>query len=682
MSSVPQAATDFLQGMMGGLGSAAKKVAAAVSMKPEDSDTPREVLDGEKFYREGLEDQKAFHPIWYRNVAMYLGHQWLDWNMSSNWLQESAAPSWRVKMVENIILPLVRAAISNELDSEPRFYGMPSSTDPNAKAAAKIAGRILEGKYYDEDFVNLFERLRLWARMTGSSYMFALWDPKADKVWTDNVLGPDGQPVLGPDGQPQQKEYATGDIAYSVDNSFEVILQRGAPEDFKMHRRIMRVKIMDVKDIKTNWGADVKPETLTLDTMYQARIMSLVDASGRTRTQTNEGQILKDSALVKHYFELPTEEFPNGREFIYANGVVLSPTADLDYFYCGKRALPVGKTDDIKAPGRCQGDSGINHIAPIQVQINKMSSQIIENGNMMARPKVLSPVGSLQDDVFTDQPSEVVEYVPGPNGQKPEPYTPPEMPQYFLNKIAELRTIAQDVYGIHDVSVGRLPRRATSGRAIDSLQNADDAPLGLSMRSCGSAISRVMSISLDQMQRKYDENRIVRMVGRDHEVEVIEFRGADLKGCDFVRVVFAPHMTRGQKISLATQLFDMKAISAKQMFEIMELGDINAIYDQDAFQDNYIKHENMDLAKGVVVPVGPLDDDLAHIKGHLDEFQSGAHAQSSPQVLQNAKMHIDLHKQQQMMKMAPMPDAPPPPGMPGPAAAPPMAPPAPGGMPS
>lgn len=668
MNTVPAAATAFLEGMMGTPGaSAAAKAAIPQPAAPDANEIPREIVDGERFYKEGLEDQKAFHPIWFRNVAMYLGHQWLDWNSSANWLQESAAPSWRVKMTTNIVLPLVRAALAIELDSNPRFYGMPSTTEPAAKAAAKIAGRILEGKYYDEDFHNLFKRLRLWARMTGSAYMFALWDPRADKVWTDDVLDPTtGQPIIDPEtGKPQQKEYATGDIAYSVDNSFEVILQRGAPEDFRKHRRVMRVKIMDVQDIEDNWGVKVNPEVLTLDTMYQTRIMSLVDASGRTRTQTSEGNSLKNAALVKHMFELPSKEFPNGREFIYASGAVLSPTADLDYFYCGRRALPVGKTDDIEAPGRCQGDSGINHIAPIQVQINKSESMIIENGNQMARPKVLTPVGSLQDDTWTDQPNEVVEYVPGPNGQKPEPYTPPEMPQYFLNNIPALKQSAQDIYGIHDVSSGRLPRRATSGKAIDSLQSADDAPLGLSMRSCGSAISRVFSISLDQMQRKYNENRIVRMVGKDHEVDVIQFKGADLKGCDFVRVVFGPHMTRGQKIDFATKLFEMKAISQKQLFEMMELGDLNALFDQDAFQENYVRHENLDLAKGIVVPVGPNDDDEMHIKGHLD-YAQGEAAQSTPEIALNIKGHIDLHKQQQMMKMQPIASPAAPPGMPGP----------------
>jgi hypothetical protein len=627
------------------------------AVTPEE--TPREITDGEKFYKEGLEDQKAFHPVWYRNVAMYCGHQWLDWNSSQNWLSETAAPSWRVKMVENVILPLVRAAIATELDSNPRFYGMPSTNEPAAKAASRIASKILEGKYYEDDFVNLFERLRLWARMTGSAYMFSLWNPKADKVWMDNALDAAGRPILGEDGQPVQKEYATGDIDYSVDNSFEVILQRGAPEDFRMHRRIMRVKIMDVKDIKDNWGVDVDPETLTLDIMYQARIMSLVDASGRTRTQNAEGQMLKNSAMVKWMFELPSAEFPNGRMWCYAHGVVLEKTSDLDYFYCGKRALPVGKTDDIKVPGRCQGDSGINHVVPIQVQINKSSSAVIENGNLMNRPKVLAPVGSLQEEQFTDQPAEVVEYVPGPNGQKPEPYKPPEMPQYVLDKIEKLKMAAQDVYGIHDVSVGRLPRRATSGRAIDSLQSADDSPLGLAMRSCGSAMSRVFSISLEQMQRKYTEQRIVRMVGRDHEVEVIQFKGSDLKGCDFVRVVFAPHMTRGQKIEMGLKLAELKLISPKRLFEIMDLGTLDPVLEADSFQVNYIEHENMDLSKGVVVPVGPMDEDDLHIQKHL-EFIQGEGAQLGPDIAMNFKGHIDLHKQQQMMKLAPSPNLPPP----------------------
>lgn len=622
-------------------------------MNPEDNDDPIEIIDGEKYYKRALENQKAFHPIWYRNVAAYAGQQWLDWNSQTNWFQETSAPSWRVRMTHNLILPKIRAAIAQELDSNPKFYAMPANNMPESKGAARIASRILEAKYYEDDFHNMFERHRLWARMTGSSWIFALKDKTGGKTWSDNVMDENGAPVIDPaTGQPKMQEYATGDICYSVDNSFEVLLDPDGQEDFNLHRKIMRVKIMSVDQIKDNWNVEVQPEQVTLDIMYQVRIMSLVDASGRYRTSTAEGQMLKNMALVKHYIELPSKQYPNGREWIYSNGKVLEASHDVDYWYLGKRALPCGKSDDIKIPGRCHGGSGIEQIVPIQIQINKMSSQVIENANLMTRPKYLAPVGSLQEDQVTDQPAEVVEYVPGPNGQKPEPMTPPEMPQYFFQKYTELKQLMEDIYGMHDVSTGRLPRRATSGVAIDALQSADSGPISFSMRSCGASLSRVFSISIKLMQDMYTEQRIARLVGKDHEVEVIEFKGADLKGCDFVRVDFGSHMTRGQRINLAMQMAESKLITPEKALEIMELGNVDSIYDQDSFQKNYAQQENMGLAKGVMQMVGPLEPHDVHIKTHLD-YINGAGSQLPHEIAAIFKMHVDEHRQAAMAAMAP-----------------------------
>lgn len=551
---------------------------------PEDGETPIEIVDGEKYYKAALAEQKPFHPTWFRQIALFAGQHWIDWSAQTNWFQETAAPTWRVRLTTNLILPTIRTMIANELKTNPRFYGVPANGDLISKAAARIASRIFEAKYYDDDFLNMMIRMRTWARMTGSSYLFALWDPSAGKTWSDAKIDPmTGQPVIDPaTGQPVMQQYAAGDIMFDVANSFEVLLQPGAPENFAEHRKIMRVKLMDVDEIEDRWGVKVEPEKGTTDIMYQVRVMSMVDASGRFRTDTAESSLVKNRALVKNYFEVPSKKYPNGRIFTYANGKVLSKTEDLDYFVNGKRALPVGKDDDIFMPGRSQGSSTIEHIGPINVQYNKMNSQTIENCNLLSRPKVTAAKGAMDDDVFTDQPAEVVEFnvIPGaPDGGRPEPFKQAEMPTYFFEMKKDLPQMIENISGIHDVSLGRLPRRANSGVAIDALQEADNTHIALSIKSWGSALSRVMTIALEQMQRKYTEERIVHYVGKLHQMEVVAFKGADLIGCGAVRVTFGPHLTKAQRSDLALQLLEAGVISREQALEIMELGDIDEIFD-------------------------------------------------------------------------------------------------------
>lgn len=706
----------------GSVATAIKKVADLVPGAADES--PIEVRDGEKFYKAGYEEQKRFHKIWYRNIAYFAGHHWLDWNATNNWFQESSAPSWRVRMTTNLIMPNIRSTIAKILKNTPQFYGMPVSDDDEAKAAARIAGRLFEARYQEDDTINLFIRLFHWAKCTGSSFLWPLWDSAAGKQWTGEVdaagnpvvsmdpaadPAPAGAPAVGSlpgatdtgatgqgtitdasvptpsmpvddDGDdgtaaPSTRLFAEGDVHFAGSNSFETIMQPGGPEDFAEHRKIMRVKFMDVEEIEEIWDVKVEAEAFSMETMYQARIMSIVDTMGRIM-ESSARAVTNNKALVKEYFELPTKKFPNGRHFIYANQKVLVPTEDLNYWYMGRRALPVAKVDDIFIPGRAQGASSIEQTGPINVMLNKMDSQVIENCNLLCRPKILTPKGSLDDDAWTDEPGEVVEYVPGPNGQKPEPAQPAEMPEYFFTMKAELPRKIEDLTSWHEVSQGRLPRRANSGVAIQALQDADDTQVGLTVKSWSSALTRAFSIALDLMQRNYTEQRLVRRIGKNRAVDVMMFKGADLKGCDVVRVVFGPYLGRQEKIDLAMQLLEQGAITTDQALEILELGDLNIIFDKDASQSQYAMFENFRMMKGVADAVGPLENHKIHIQTHMNFLNGPVGQKLPPPLKQIFEKHIFEHEQDLQPAVPgaapqagapgapPTPAAPPPPGGP------------------
>jgi hypothetical protein len=631
---------------------------------------PPEIKDGEDYFKPALEEQKIYHPTWYRNIAMFSGHQWMDWSTGTNWLAESAAPSWRVRLTTNLVLPTVRSLIARELQNDPRFYGMPANGNPESKRAARMASRIFEAKYHEEEFLNIMIRLRMWTRLTGSAYLFTLWDPSRDH-WVDDAKDPEtGAAIIGPDGQSVKKNYAKGDIIFDVANSFEVLLPPGAPENFLENRKLMRMKLMDVDQIEENWDVKVDPEKMTTDMLYQARVMSLVDSSGRVSTSLSDSKMLKHKALVKDFFELPCKKYPVGRHFTYANGKILQPSEPIDYFYAGRRTIPASKSDDIFMVGRAQGSSTVEHIAHLNVQYNKMMSSTIEDCNLTSRPKYIAPVNSLEDDAITDQPGEVVEYTPQPGGQKPEPLTPPSKPEYFFTTKDEVKKNIEEVSGVHDVSLGRLPRRANSGKAIEALQSGDESHVALSIKSCATALSRGMSIALERMQRGYTEERIVHMVGRDHQVDVITFKGADLKGCDVVRVTFGPHMSRQQKIDLALDMAEAGLISKDEALEIMELGDFNIIFESDQAQKQYATFESMGLAKGIGYPVGQAEPHLVHIKEHQRYFDENE-ATMTPEGRAQLTAHIESHKAFVAAAAQGMPGGQPPVTPPGPAGAPP-----------
>lgn len=632
---------------------AASAVASAFS-----TEKPREIVDGEAFYAAAMAEQRSFHQTWFQNIAAFVGQHWLNWNASSNFLQESAAPSWRVRLTANFVLPNVRTQVAKLLRNNPRFFGMPGKDDPAARQSAKIAGRVFEGVYHQHDFQNRLIRLAHWAKMTGTSWLWPLWDPGRGRQWTDTVKGQDGQDVLDDNGQPVLQTFTAGDIVYEVTNSFETIMQPGAPEDFDEHRRIMRAKWMHVKDIEDRWGKKVQEEKVKTDTSFHARVLALVDAAGLKRlSDAGDGGVLKDHALVKELFEVPTREFPNGRDFIYANGVVLEETHSLDYWYNGRRALPCAKLDDIFVPGRAQGMSTIENTAQLNFAFNKLTSAALENLNLLGRPKVLSPVGSLEDNTFTSEPGEIVEYT-SIGGLKPEAFKPPEVPNYFFTVRDSLPMLIEEVTSVHEVSKGRLPRRANSGVAIEALQNADDTQVSLNVKNLAGCLTRAMSIALNTMQEKYVEERLSRMVGPSHELDVKAFKGADLKGADMVRVVIDHDMSRSERVSVGEMLLSNKVITVDQFLQIVELGDLNVIFDQDAAQSQYANYENMGMAKGVLHPVGQFENHAAHMQSHDAFLNSPLGQRLDPEIRAFIEQHMHEHQAFNAAQTTPLTSAP------------------------
>lgn len=631
----------------------------------------KELKDGEDFYRRALEDQKRYHPVWYRNIAFLMGQHWLDWSNATNWFSTPPAPSWRVRLVVNLVLPKVRTEVAKILRTNPAFYVVPANDSDEARQGARVGTRLLESKYYDDQYQRKLYNLAMWFVSCGTGFLWSLWDGKAGKTWRDREMDPaTGEAVLDPQtGEPRMKDYHVGEVIPDVSGPFETLLDPGAPEDFYEHRRIMRIKIRDVDYIKDKYGVEVPPEDLKSESLLNMRIASFSGLQGGpSQGGPDSRERFNHHAMVKEYFELASSKYAEGRHFAYAGGKVLLPTEPLDYWLNSERALPCGKFDHITVPGRAWGMSLIEQIAGLNETFNKMSSQVIENANLMSRPKVIVAEDSLDEDSWTSEPGEVVEARIVPGFFAPIPWTPPEMPRYFFEMKDSLPPLIDRISSIHDISEGRLPRRATSGKAIDLLQEADDTNIGLTLKNFGSSLERTMNITLGTIQRKYGEERLLRKIGPSHQIEVFTFKKEDLRGSDTVRVVIGPALSRSSKVQLGMEMAEKQLIPADMALKIMELGDLNIAFDRDADQLQYAKFENMGMAKGLLYPVGQFEPHRVHISEHK-RFLNSPEAQAlPPEVRKSVEDHITEHeareavRQQMMMGANPLPGSPMPAG--------------------
>jgi len=597
---------------------------------------PDHLKEAEQFYIAALDDQKQYLPTWYMNIAYFIGLHWSEWNNASNWMQNKPLATWKVRFVANLIMPTIRTEAAKLLKSNPYISVTPANSTQPAESAARMGTRIMEGKYYEDNFQRKLYHLVMWFLVCGSSFMFTLWDKNKGKRWSEKVTDPET-------GEEIDKLFTMGDVVDEIDGPFNVLLEPAAPEDFNEHQRIMRVRVRDVDFLKDKYGVEVPPEPIDEATMFQFRVGSLI---GLQRSHgimpATRKRDLKNVALVKEFFELPTGKHPNGLHQMYANGVELEESGNLDYWYMGERAIPASKFDHMTIPGRAWGESIIPHIAPANILFNKMTSQAIENSNLLGRPKIISPQGSLDEEAFTDEPGEIIEYRPI-GGNKPEPFKPPEMPQYAIQLRDSMPQLMAEISGIHDVARGKLPRRATSGKAIDLLQDADDTRIGLTTKNLGSSLQRAMSIKLELMKKHYTENRLIKKLGPDHKMEIIEFKGSDLKDADTVIVKMSSALSRGAKIQIAMKLAESKLIPADMVLKVLELGELNMIYDQDSDQINYAGIENFGMAKGETHEVMPFEPHEVHLKTHL-QFARAMGPKISQEAHAILQEHMDAHK--------------------------------------
>ena len=114
-------------------------------------DNPREHVLG--FYQAMLPYHKALCKQWFYNISMVRGNQWVMFQEGSDILKVPGAPSWRVRAVENLILPLAIIQRGKLIPNNPNISCRPGNLVSEAdKANADLAMRYCRAGWADNNF--------------------------------------------------------------------------------------------------------------------------------------------------------------------------------------------------------------------------------------------------------------------------------------------------------------------------------------------------------------------------------------------------------------------------------------------------------------------------------------------------------------------------------------------------
>lgn len=610
-------------------------------------------LDALKSGRGNLEAQ------WKLNMAFYKGRQYTYFNRSLRRLEslpveDGEKPRYRVRLINNQIAPGVHALLAKLTKTKPVVYATPTSGSESDLKAAQLSDKLLEHWWVDLNLDDKLAEALMWAIITGQGYWKITWDEHAGKSMRFLVDPESGQPIvddaledlfraeltqMGMDESQVETTIYLGDLKVESISPFDVFLDDSA-KVFDECKYAICVHYMTPEEIKERWKITVQADA----------------TSGTPEAPGVSGGLKSTEPTVKEvkigYF-VPHASLPKGRYVIWIDQEIVE---DQPWPYPFNE-LPLIKFPGMRVPGTIYDRGDVEDAIPMQKDLNKTLSQIIEYKNLTLKPRVWAPTGSLSGVRLTSEPGVVYEY--NPIGDRiPETEKLPTLPPYVFEHLNTLRQSIREAFGIVDVTEGVPPPNVEAGIAIDLLQEMATDRLAPRITLLERALARAGDQMLKYAQKYYIEPRILKIGGSGSASSTKRFKQADLQGHVNVAVEAGSALprTRAGRQARILEYVDRGVISPTQAYKYLDIADLEGLGAKFKSDEDHAHREHDKLLEGQ--PINPmaaqaavqavqsgqaLDDQGQPIQ---DMQQAQAYVQSEslrPFPFENYQAHVEVH---------------------------------------
>lgn len=555
--------------------------------------------------------QRARSPLekqWRLNLRFYKGDQYSYYPPRSNRLErlatdDASKPQHRIRLVSNQIMPGAHTLLAQLTKTKPHLYVTPGSGADHEIRAAQMSQSLMEYWWSDFSLDEKLDEALLWSIVSSAGYWKITWDPFAAKQMRF-LLGPDGQPITDESLKtafkaeleknqipPQEKVVYMGDIRIDVMPPFDVFLDSNAKtfEDCKF--AICR-HAMDPDEIRTRYGKTVVPNASPAAHDATLPFGNAPDAAEKSVRNVYIG-----------YFK-PTAAMPDGRYVVWVDGNDKMILADEKWPY-PTNDLPLVKFPGMRVPGSVYDDAVVTHAIPIQKELNRTLSQIVEYKNLTINPVMTAPVGSLQTR-RTTEPGQVLYYTPfGSTNLKPEFEQLPSLPPYVFEHLKDISGRLQEMFLSAEVIQGKVPPNVEAGVAIDLLQEMATDRLAPVIKLIELGLARAGQQMLALAQKYYVEPRLMKIRGSGGGVQVKQFMSSDIAGNISVRAETGSGLprTRAGRQARIESMMQAGFISPQQAMKELDIADLSGVQARLSAQEDFA-HRNADkILKGE--PINP-----------------------------------------------------------------------------
>ena len=489
---------------------------------------------------------------WTQNLLFLAGLQWWTYDSAMGTFGPLRAPKWKERPVRNLLLPYFKFVLAKLTKNRPRSSCVPASTDPDDLQSGELGDDVLKAKWQELRMTKVMRRAAAWLISTGNGFVLPYWNTESgilqplttlvEALEIDRDTGMQKPTVMecpcDENGDPLQDEEGNydieaepafvdiGEVGHRVLSPFQCMPDVGVSCDDDVHSWII-VEAHPVRDIVRRWpelkGLVVGEDTSEVDS-YESLISGITSGADThmagAHFEQDDQKVQK--AVIIHYYEKPTRPNPMGRHWVNVGQYLPERPGPLpDGIW-----PPVVHLKDVEVPGRYHAEATMTAAVGINREYNEVNAQIKEHHNLLLRGKWLVPLGSnIRRGQITAAPGEVIQHTPG---------LPPVMadlkplPQKVYDEREQLLADFQYITGVHKASMGDPPPGVTSGRAFLTLQEADDSDLGPLTEMWEEAVALLGWLTLQIIQRYYEEERLIHVSGENRRFLVRSFKGADL----------------------------------------------------------------------------------------------------------------------------------------------------------
>lgn len=544
---------------------------------------------------------------WKLNLAFYKGKQYVFYNRKARRIEslptdDGDKPRYRVRLVSNQIAPNTQSLLARLVKSKPQFYATPGQGSYEAQKATEVAENLLDFWWDRFHLTEKREEAMMWSIIAGNGFWKVTWDDKAGpgmKVMMD----PEGNPIVDPlvkhffaqalaqvgeDASAFEKQVYQGEIRVDVLSPFDVLLDDSA-QVFEDCKYAICIHAVDPKEIQDRYGVMLKPNAVN---RYPDETLPGPFGTFDAKTEENVREVFYG------YF-LPGPKYPDGRFVVFTkNPSIILYDAPWPYPF---EELPLVKFPGVRVPGQLWDASIVEQAIPLQKELNRTLSQMIEYKNMTLKPQMLAPVGSLRQRI-TDEPGAIFEYNPVA-GQVPQSIPLPGLPAYVFEHLQDLGQRLRDIFGLNEIIQGDVPPNVEAGVAIDLLQEAAVDRLAPQIMLMEKSLERAGNQMLQLAQRYYTEPRMLILNGSGSKPKVQRFEGADIINGVQIRVEAGSGLprTRAGRQARVMQMLQMGILSPAKAYKYLDMADFKTLQMEFEADEEQAMREHDKLINGQVL---------------------------------------------------------------------------------